>query len=283
MHDSHDRLSSSKSLGQIPPVRSNHSQHHAQNHRDPPSTARLTSPHSHRSRDRVSISNLINAVDNTHITSGPSSPTLYTDPHQRSSSLTRNNNNHNDELSLRRKRIQSEKKRLWRKNLSPDQKAKRQELDAQRKREQRMNMTPDQRAEARRKDAARKAAKRRLQKEQQLHQQRDRSPGSSAMFAHGNLDRSRPTPLPNLPHSANVNVRPDLALSSQWLPMNRNRPGHWAILQMSQWNLLQSSELMVEVSDRQYSRYLQCSKRIMWFDDCTQTIQLYFNLSGMLD
>lgn len=71
-----------------------------------------------------------------------------------------------DELTARRKKMQSEKKRLWRKNLSPDQKAKRQEMDAQRKREQRLNMTPEQRSEARRKDAARKAAKRRLQKEQ---------------------------------------------------------------------------------------------------------------------
>lgn len=66
----------------------------------------------------------------------------------------------------RKRKIQSEKKRQWRKNLSPDQRAKRQELDAQRKREQRLNMTPDQRAEARKKDAARKAAKRKLQKEQ---------------------------------------------------------------------------------------------------------------------
>lgn len=250
MHDSHHRLSSSKSLGQIPPVRYNpsHSAHHnnSHHHREPPSTSHLatlsSTSYSHRSRDRVSISNLINAVDNTRITSVPSSPTLFGETsstsakhstRHRSSSLTRNNPHHNDELTMRRKKIQSEKKRLWRKNLSPDQKAKRQELDAQRKREQRMNMTPDQRAEARRKDAARKAAKRRLQKEQQLRQQRDKQRESSSsssspppphlqMNHHSNHNVhahfGRPTPLTNLPNSPNV--RPDLALSSPSSPVD---------------------------------------------------------------
>lgn len=178
MYDSKRRLSMSKSMGQMPPV-------HYTAH--PPSTSPPPAA-SHRTRDRVSIANLINAVDNARITSSPSpspspSPTPSPHPGARESGRHRRSARGSraysaqgsrvplgpaelDEMAARRRKIQSEKKRLWRKNLSPDQKAKRQELDAQRKREQRMNMTPNQRAEARRKDAARKAAKRRLQKEQ---------------------------------------------------------------------------------------------------------------------
>lgn len=132
--------------------------------------------HGHPSRERVSISNLINAVDNTRITSS-TQPLSRESGRSRKTERSRAQSAHGsarngvgqgelDEIAARRRKMQSEKKRLWRKNLSPDQKAKRQELDAQRKREQRMNMTPDQRAEARRKDAARKAAKRKMQKEQ---------------------------------------------------------------------------------------------------------------------
>lgn len=71
-----------------------------------------------------------------------------------------------DEYLRQKRRIQSEKKRQWRRKLTPEQKEKLQVLDAQRKRDQRMNQSPEQRAEARRKDAARKAASRRLVKEQ---------------------------------------------------------------------------------------------------------------------
>lgn len=196
MHDSHNRMptsKSSKSLSQMPPVRYNRPA--------PPSTSdlpRVPYP-SHQSFERVSISSLTNAVDNARITSSalpvdgpPTSPpepsshfarhssTQASEPNRDSSrhrhsthfqaNTTQVSPGHGnlDDLSVRRKKVQSEKKRMWRKNLTPDQKAKRQELDAQRKREQRLNMTLEQRSEARRKDANRKALKRRHQKEQQL-------------------------------------------------------------------------------------------------------------------
>lgn len=178
---------SSKSMGHLPAFRHSH-------HRPPPASP--PPPHPNTTHQRLSISNLINAVDNARITSSPSPSPPSSPSHQhpahhhinpatspniqpplhRHSTTTPPNASHlstpslrypdPDDLAARRKKIQSEKKRLWRKNLTPDQKVKRQELDAQRKREQRMNMTPEQRSEARRKDAARKAAKRRLQKEQ---------------------------------------------------------------------------------------------------------------------
>lgn len=168
MYDAHHDFTLSKSMGQIP-YSYNAQAHHPTS----------PSPSSNASRERVSISNLIYAVDNTQITTAtsPSQPSLMRLPARnrkvgaRSRAISAHgsrgpaNRAESDEAAALRRKIQSEKKRLWRKNLSPDQKAKRQELDAQRKREQRMNMTPDQRAEARRKDAARKAAKRRIQKE----------------------------------------------------------------------------------------------------------------------
>lgn len=210
MHQSKHTMSS-KSLTQFPPFR------YTPSHATPPHSSSASHNPSNHARDRVSISNLINSVDNTRITSLPSTvppatttAASFTSPsshqhqqqfeHQNAPSSTSTNllsstvrdsarsrqrtsastrvraasaqggralqHSQVDDLTARRKKIQSEKKRLWRKNLSPDQKAKRQEMDAQRKREQRLNMTPEQRSEARRKDAARKAAKRRLQKEQ---------------------------------------------------------------------------------------------------------------------
>lgn len=169
MYDAHHDFTMSKSMGQIP---------YSFNSQLRPSTSPTPSS-SNASRERVSISNLIYAVDNTQITTAtsPPQPSLIRMPARnrkvgaRSRALSAHgsrgpaNRAESDEAAAIRRKIQSDKKRLWRKNLSPDQKAKRQELDAQRKREQRMNMTPDQRAEARRKDAARKAAKRRIQKE----------------------------------------------------------------------------------------------------------------------
>lgn len=168
MYDSLHDISLSKSLGQIP------FSYRPQG--DPPTSP--TGSSSNASRDRVSISNLIYAVDHTQIsaTSPPqSSMARMSARNRRILGRNRAKSAHgsrgpisraeSEEAAALRRKIQSEKKRQWRKNLSPDQKAKRQELDAQRKREQRMNMTPDQRAEARRKDAARKAAKRRMQKE----------------------------------------------------------------------------------------------------------------------
>lgn len=216
MHDSRSRLSLSKSMGQMPPV---HYNPHPPSTSPPPVTT-------HRSRDRVSIANLINAVDNARITSSPS-PSPSPSPHpggresgrHRRSMRNRANSAQGqrtpisqvelDEIAARRRKVQSEKKRLWRKNLSPDQKAKRQELDAQRKREQRMNMTPDQRAEARRKDAARKAAKRKLQKEQL----RGADGHTSSATQH------QPTPVHGVPNQTRPDGRtPGLDLDSSGFP-----------------------------------------------------------------
>lgn len=167
MYYSHHDPSMSKSMGQIPFSY----RPQVQNPSQSPSS-------SHASRERVSISNLIYAVDNTQISAtSPALPPSGRVPARNRKVPERNRakSSHgsrgplgraeSEEAAALRRKIQSEKKREWRKNLSPDQKAKRQELDAQRKREQRMNMTPDQKLEARRKDAARKAAKRRIQKE----------------------------------------------------------------------------------------------------------------------
>lgn len=161
MPDSRYHLSASKSMSQMPFV--NYSQW------QPPSTS---SPRNAHPRERVSIANLVNdpTLSKSEATWARQSGSGRRSVRNRSPSAQGSResrpNGEDEEMAAHRRRLQSEKKRLWRKNLSPDQKAKRQELDAQRKREQRMNMTPEQRAEARRKDAARKAAKRRLQKEQ---------------------------------------------------------------------------------------------------------------------
>lgn len=69
---------------------------------------------------------------------------------------------HSDE-SMRSK---SEKKRQWRKNLTPDQRNLSRQRDADRKRKKRQMLTEQQRIEQRQKDARRKAMKRKAEKEQ---------------------------------------------------------------------------------------------------------------------
>ncbi|KAI0563268.1 helitron helicase-like protein [Gracilaria domingensis] len=89
-----------------------------------------------------------------------------------------------EEVLRQKRKIQSEKKRQWRRNLTPAQKERRQILDAQRKREQRMNQTPEQRAEARKKDAARKAAKRRQVKEEMEREKNQTAAASGSAPIH---------------------------------------------------------------------------------------------------
>lgn len=70
-----------------------------------------------------------------------------------------------DGSSSSAKLSRSERKRLWRKNLSAEKLAKLRERDALRKRVERMNMSAEKRRDLRTKDTARKAA---LRKERRL-------------------------------------------------------------------------------------------------------------------
>lgn len=65
------------------------------------------------------------------------------------------------------KMSRSERKRLWRKNLSAEKLAKLRERDALRKRVERMNMSAEKRRDLRTKDTARKAA---LRKERRMNE-----------------------------------------------------------------------------------------------------------------
>lgn len=77
----------------------------------------------------------------------------------------------------------SERKRLWRKNLSAEKLAKLRERDALRKRVERMNMSAEKRRDLRTKDTARKAA---LRKERRMTE--SFSPGPSQSIETGSTD-----------------------------------------------------------------------------------------------
>lgn len=77
--------------------------------------------------------------------------------------ICRDDNNNVSPGSIKMSR--SERKRLWRKNLSSEKLAKLRERDALRKRVERMNMSAEKRRDLRTKDTARKAA---LRKERRL-------------------------------------------------------------------------------------------------------------------
>lgn len=169
----------SKSLSQMPYVAY---------HPQPPSSASPTASAPTFTLERMSISSLMNAVENTRITTAtsPLQPTTTRVPSRsrrpsdrgRTDAVSPHGSHGNNDTSRRRK-VQSEKKRMWRKNMSPEQKLKRQQQDAHRKREQRLNMSVDQRAEARRKDAARKAAKRKIQKQDHIRHADEKTSSSS--------------------------------------------------------------------------------------------------------
>lgn len=155
-----------------------------------PVNATATAPAStSRTQDLMSIYNLLNPDARAsapplsrHSSSSTTSPSSATSAHHQLRNLTLNSDEplSKEELLRQKRKIQSEKKRQWRRNLSPEQKERRQVLDAQRKREQRMNQTPEQRAESRKKDAARKAAKRRLMKEQMEKEKRQAALSSTS-------------------------------------------------------------------------------------------------------
>lgn len=78
------------------------------------------------------------------------------------SSIARVGTPHSDEAT----RLKNEKKRQWRKNLTPDKRNISRQRDADRKRKKRQMLTEQQRSEERQKDARRKAMKRKAEKEQ---------------------------------------------------------------------------------------------------------------------
>lgn len=80
------------------------------------------------------------------------------------------------------KMSRSERKRLWRKNLSADKLAKLRERDALRKRVERQNMSAEKRRDLRTKDTARKAA---LRRERRMNESGGTEPASSDVGAGG--------------------------------------------------------------------------------------------------
>lgn len=170
----------------------------------------------------MSISNLLNPDHPARNVSRPHQQD-YPRPHHQANSLGGRRHLHgprlpessssmmdHDEQLKERRRIQSEKKRQWRRNLSPEQKERRQMQDAQRKREQRQNLSPEQRAEARRRDAARKAMKRRQSKDKMEREERD---------AHGQLGARLPHHLSQSSHSNHLS-RPGGSSASKSLQPN---------------------------------------------------------------
>lgn len=104
-------------------------------------------------------------------------------PHHQASSSSHGTSHHHtpvhenhisdDDPNNGGKMSRSERKRMWRKNLSADKLAKLRERDALRKRVERMNMSADKRRDLRTKDTARKAA---LRKERRMSE----SPGHAS-------------------------------------------------------------------------------------------------------
>lgn len=82
----------------------------------------------------------------------------------------------------------SERKRMWRKNLSAEKLAKLRERDAARKRMERQNMSAEKRKDVRTKDTARKAA---LRRERRLNERGNLQGGGDAGAAGGEGEHMR--------------------------------------------------------------------------------------------
>lgn len=98
--------------------------------------------------------------------------------------ICRDDGNNASQGSIKMSR--SERKRLWRKNLSSEKLAKLRERDALRKRVERMNMSAEKRRDLRTKDTARKAA---LRKERRLSETTT-TPGPAASSSNDELYES---------------------------------------------------------------------------------------------